>query len=268
MNYYTIPPPPELAKYVRIFWVYEGEASDAEPYIYRGFADGCTELVFHYRGPFDSVSIGGKREKSLAAGLHAQSRTFTRWIVNENWAIFGCYLYPYSIPRIFGFPANDLSDNLTDLRSILGVEGGELEERIMTAADNRARVSILAAFLSRRLESDKRELPPVFTSINRIIETRGLADVRALSSDFCLSHRQFERKFKEFSGFSPKLYSRIVRFGTTLKYYGSGRSLTDIAYECGYYDQSHFISDFREFSGYNPGVYFSGKAEGSEYLEA
>lgn len=268
VKYETIQPPPHLAKYVRMFWVYEGEAAENEPYIYRGYADGCTELIFHYRGPFDSVSIDGKREESLVAGIHAQSRRFTRWIVNENWAIFGCYLYPYAIPRIFGFPANDLSDNLTDFRSILGVEGGELEERIMTATDNRDRVSILAAFLTRRLECDKRELPPVFASINRIIETRGLTDVRALSSAFCLSHRQFERKFKEFSGFSPKLYSRIVRFGAALKFYGTDLSLTEIAQECGYYDQSHFISDFKEFSGYNPKIYFSGMAEGSEYLDA
>lgn len=47
-----------------------------------------------------------------------------------------------------------------------------------------------------------------------------------------------------------------------------GKSLTDIAYDCGYYDQSHFINDFKEFSGYSPKVYFSGNAEGSEYLEA
>ena len=60
-------------------------------------------------------------------------------------------------------------------------------------------------------------------------------------------------------GFPPKLYSRITRFQAALGEYGSGKSLTDIAYDCGYYDQSHFINDFREFSGYNPKVYFSGQ---------
>ena len=268
MNYQTFQPSTRLAGYVRSFWVYEGEASNSAPYIYRGFADGCTELVFHYRSPFDLIATDGKVESSLAAGIHAQSRTFSRWIVKRDWSIFGCYLYPYAIPRLFGFPANDLTNLLTDFRSLLGVEGGLLEERIMTARNNAERITILSAFLEGRLDRDVRELPPVFTSINRIIETRGMVDVGSLSDELSLSHRQFERKFKEFSGFSPKLYSRITRFQAALGEYGSGRSLTDIAYDCGYYDQSHFISDFREFSGYNPKVYFCGQAEGSDYLEA
>jgi AraC-like DNA-binding protein len=268
MNYYTIPPPPVLAQYVRCFWVYEGEASPEEPYVYRGYADGCCELVFHYSSPFDLVNKDETPEPSIAAGIHAQTRKYTRWIVDRNWGIFGCYIYPFAIPRLFGFPATDFTDILTDFRSALGVEGGELEERMLMARDSAERVLILSDFLEMRLTCNRRELPPVFASIHQIIESRGLVDVRRLSSDFCLSHRQFERKFKEFSGFSPKTYSRIIRFQTALKEYGSNKSLTDIAHQCGYYDQSHFINDFKEFSGYNPKVYFSGHAEGSEYLGA
>jgi len=268
MNYLTFQPSPRLARYVRTFWVYKGEASEETPYIYRSFANGSTELVFHYRSPFDQITPNGRVEPSIPAGLHAQSRTFTRWVVKRDWSIFGCYLYPYAIPRLFGFPANDLTNLLTDLRSLLGVEGGLLEEQIMTARDNTDRISILSAFLERRLDCAKRALPPIFRSVNRVIDSRGLIDVGSLSDELALSHRQFERKFKEFSGFTPKLYSRLARFEAALGEYGSGKSLTDIAYECGYYDQSHFISDFREFSGYNPKIYFSGKAEGSDYLEA
>ncbi len=268
MKYYTIQPPPRLAPYVRCFWVYEGEASAGQPYIYRGYADGCTELIFHYQSVFDLVLSDDATEKGWAAGIHAQTRTFTRNIVYKNFGIFGCYLYPYAIPRLFSFPANDLTDQMTDLGSVLGRPGRELEEQILMAGSNPKRVEILSAFLEKRLDRDRRELPPVFRSINHIISTRGLVDVGNLAGEYYLSNRQFERKFKEFSGFSPKLYSRIIRFQAALKEYGSGKSLTDIAYDCGYYDQSHFINDFKEFSGYNPKIYFSGKAEGSEYLEA
>ena len=110
--------------------------------------------------------------------------------------------------------------------------------------------------------------PLVCASIRKIIDDRGLVNVRSLAREYFFSDRQFERKFKEFSGFSPKLYARINRFQAAPKQYGSGKTLTSIAYDCGYYDQSHFINDFKEFSGYNPKVYFTGQAEGSEYLEA
>ena len=139
---------------------------------------------------------------------------------------------------------------------------------MLTAVNNEGRVAILTEFLERRLCDVRTAEPAVFGSISHIIEARGLVNVRHLAREYFLSERQFERKFKEFAGFSPKTYSRIIRFQAALKEYGRNKSLTDIAMDCGYYDQSHFINDFREFTGYNPKVYFSGRAEGSEYLEA
>jgi len=267
MKYYTIEPSPKLAPYVRCFWVYEGEASDAEPYIYRGYADGCTELVFHYQGVYDQL-IDGRVESSFAAGIVAQTRKYSRFIVNRDFGIFGCYLYPYALPKLFRYPAIDFTDQMAEFDSVLGAAGRELEERVLVAATNEERVTIMSAFLERRLTAVRTTEPLVFASIRKIIDERGLVNIRRLAREHFFSDRQFERKFKEFSGFSPKLYSRIIRFQAALKEYGSNKSLTDIAYDCGYYDQSHFINDFREFSGYNPKVYFSGKAEGSEYLEA
>ena len=267
MKYLTIPPPPSLARYVRCFWVYEGEAAKDKPYIYRSFADGSAELVFHYRGVYDQL-INDRSEKSISAGIHAQTGKVTRFIVRRDWGIFGCYLYPFAIPKLFSYPATDLTDQLIDFHSLLGKIGSELQERMLDADSNLRRLNILAEFLESRLDRTRRDLPEMVSSINHVIEARGLVDIDRLAKRFCLSKRQFERKFKEFSGFSPKLYSRIIRFQSALKEYGSKKSLTDIAYDCGYYDQSHFINDFREFSGYNPKIYFLGKAEGTEYLEA
>lgn len=191
----------------------------------------------------------------------------TRWVTKTSWAIFGCYLYPYALPRIFGPAASEFTDRIVDLRSAAGQAGADLEERMLTANDNSQRVEILSAFLTSRLSADKREISPIFYAINKIIVERGLADISELSSELFISRRQFERRFKEFAGFSPKTYARIVRFQTAVKEYGNGRTLTEIAYECGYYDQSHFINDFREFSGYSPKTFFTGAAEGSEYLQ-
>jgi AraC-like DNA-binding protein len=266
MKYMTFPPSPKLTPYVRMFWVYEGEASGGQPYIYRSYADGCTELVFHYRGVYDQL-IAAERQGSFAAGVHAQTRKYSRFIVNRDWGIFGCYLYPFALPKLFSHPASDFTDQMAEFKTVLGREGSELEERMLTAADNPRRLAILTEFLENRLREVRTGEPTVFASIAHIIETRGLVNVRDLAREYFLSNRHFERKFKEFAGFSPKTYSRIIRFQAALKEYGSNKSLTEIAYDCGYYDQSHFINDFREFTGYNPKVYFSGHAEGSEYLE-
>ena len=268
MKYYTIAPPEQLAPFVRCFWVYEGEASAGAPFVHRSYADGCAEMVFHHRGIFDQVFEDGRVDRSFTAGIHAQSAQFSRFITSEDFAMFGVYLYPYALPKLFSMPATDLTGQMPDLHSIFGRAGRELEERVMLAPTNELRARIVSDFLIERLNKTEPEIPLVFSSISHIIETKGLVNVGALADRYFSSPRNFERKFKEFAGLSPKLFSRIVRFQSTVKEYGkSNRSLTDIAYDFGYYDQSHFIREFKEFSGYNPKAFFSGNAEGAEYLE-
>jgi|WetSurMetagenome_2_1015567.scaffolds.fasta_scaffold185651_2 transcriptional regulator GlxA family with amidase domain len=86
--------------------------------------------------------------------------------------------------------------------------------------------------------------------------------VSELAKTHNISSRHLERKFREYSGMPPKLYSRIARFQRAVRSYGSTThgSLTSLALDCGYYDQSHFIHEFKTFSGYSPGQYFAGEA--------
>ncbi len=121
-------------------------------------------------------------------------------------------------------------------------------------------------FLERRLEAWS-NLPPVHLAVRSVLERKGNVSVSNLAGEYGLSNRQFERRFKEFAGLSPKLYSRIIRFQAATEHkLDRARDLTEIAYACGYYDQSHFINDFRQFSGYSPKEYFWNEAEGTQYM--
>ena len=155
------------------------------------------------------------------------------------------------------------------LSDLLKQEGRDVEEQMMLASHNKERFRILSQFLTQRAQGifTIKDVPAV-EAIKSIIRRRGMAKVKDLANQSYLSVRQFERKFKQFSGFSPKLYTRILRFHTAMNQYGENqKSLTDIAYHSGYYDQSHFIHEFKQFSGYHPKVFFSGRAEGTEYRE-
>jgi AraC-like DNA-binding protein len=107
------------------------------------------------------------------------------------------------------------------------------------------------------------------SAVKYTVHAKNLPKVRDLASHFNLSERQFERKFSEYAGMSPKRFMRIVRFENACNLYRNKleKSLTEIAYECGYFDQSHFIRDFKTFSGYEPGQYFRGHAEGTEWRD-
>lgn len=268
MRYYTLPPSPQLLPYVRAYWVLEGSASPEVPYIHRSMADGCTEILFHYEGQFDELLQDGRQEKSFISGVHGPSQRFSRFVIRRDFGIFGAYLYPFALARLLNIPAAAVSNQMPDLHSLLGQEGKDLEEKILNAPDNLLRAQILNCFLEAKLKKYQKPHPPVFSTIRTIIDCKGLMQVSELAQQAFLSTRQFERKFKEFAGFSPKLYARIIRFQASTRQYGNHeKSLTEIAYDCGYYDQSHFIHDFKTFSGHHPRHYFSGKAEGTEWKD-
>lgn len=268
MIYYKIPPPPALAAYVRFFWVLEGSLSNGESYIHRSVADGSAEMIFHYNGLFETLK-GPSATTAFRAGVDGQSSQFRRYQVHESFGIFGAYLFPYAIPALFGHAAHVLSNQMPDLYTLLGQEGKDLEEQMMLATDNDERTSVLSKCLLKRLQKYQAPWSGIFAAISHIIQTKGTTDVQTLAGNVCLSTRQFERKFKESAGFSPKLYSRIIRFQAAVAKYGSvKRSLADVAYDCGYYDQSHFIHDFKEFSGYHPRHYFREETESTRWKDS
>ena len=270
-NYYTIDPPPGLARYVRCFWVFEGKDLDGHPYVYRSMADACAEMVFHYKARWDGISVNNEilPGKNNIAILQSPAGTYQRFVTRENFGIFGAYLYPYAIPELFKLSSLELQNEMPSISDCLGNDGRVLQEKIMQADNNHERVSILSAWLTNRCGAYSNHESPVQACIKHIIHSRVQLPIEQTASLFCISARQLERKFKTITGFAPKSFARISRFQHALHNYGSTyKSLTDIAYECGYYDQSHFIHDFKKFSGYEPRAYFSGKAEGIEYRDS
>jgi AraC-like DNA-binding protein len=252
MNYGLIQPPKHLADFVRFFWFIEGNQS----YVHRAFAYTCPELIFCYRGHF-RYSAGHNADSTLTSTIFGQTDTFSRVTLNnEEFGILGVYLYPHTFPQLFRLPANELTNQYADLKSLLGKEGEILEEKIMLASDNQQRVKLVCDFLQARLINVKTEHVSISSTITAILRSYPLGSVKTLADTNFLSLRQFERRFKELSGFSPKLFLRIMRFNSVLNKKFQHKSLTEIASECGYYDQSHFIHDFQKFSGVNPKAYF------------
>ena len=268
MLYQVFDPPANLAPYVRFFWALEADVVPGEEFVHRSMADGCVEMVFHYLSAFDEITPDDLIESSPLANIQAQSTRFRRFVTHESFGIFGAYLYPFAIPRLFGFPASDFTNISPDLASVFGNEGSLLDERICSAPTNEARVEILSEFLTAKLNARIRELPGIFRSIHTVLANQGTLAVETLAAEHNISKRQFERRFKDLAGLTPKLYSRVIRFQAATRFKQTGtRDLTEIAYACGYYDQSHFINDFREFSGYTPKEYFWNVAEGTQYLD-
>jgi len=266
MRYATIKPPIHLQPYIRCFWTLEHDFGENETnYVYRSVADGCVEMVFHYRAAFNELIDSGQPHNWLA-GVHFQSDSFRRFETKESFGIFGAYIYPFTIPYLFNISSATTTNEMTDLNTLLGADGSRLEEQMMLASCNNERVAILTAFFGQRLQHAKTKDPTIASAIKHVIHSAQTDTVEQLASRFNLSTRQFNRKFKEYAGFSPKMYMRLTRLTNAIKQGRNEKSLSYVAHECGYYDQSHFIHEVKLFTGYHPGFYFSGKAEGTEWL--
>jgi AraC-like DNA-binding protein len=219
--------------------------------------------VFHYTGAFTEILPSGDQAPSFISGITGQTTQYNRYSISENFGIFGAFLYPFAVPALFGVAATDLSNRSVDLVSLCGSAGAFLEERMLGASDTASRLRTLTDFFEARLCALE---SPILYAIRSLVQTDGRVDLAELSDQCFRSRRQFERNFKTFAGLSPKLFSRLSRFHGALGRYGvRGVSLTQIAYDCGYYDQSHFIHEFKAFSGHHPGEYFGGQAEAAQW---
>jgi AraC-like DNA-binding protein len=264
MRYETVPPPPHLAHVIRFFWVMEGEVG----YTHYNMADACVEMLFHYRGCFDEVENNGARSSSFTAGLQGATHVLRRYTIDSGFGMFGVYFYPQAIPLLFSLPASELTNATAELSYLLKSGGTELEEKIVNAKNTRERCGIICRFTEARLAARHMVELPVFAAIRHIIHQQPVLSISALSRQYYLSERQFERQFKQYAGLSPKLFSRIIRFQSAASFYKrDGMSLGSIALECGYYDQSHFISDFKAFSGLHPKQYFSGRSGATDWRD-
>ncbi len=258
MRYQIIAPPKPLENIVRSFWILEGTASQQVPMPYRLFADACPNLVFNYHNQFSRLEKGKAVGAFPVAMLHGQTNGYQDMEVTGRFGMVGVYLYPSSLPLLFGLPAIEVTNHIVDVQTLLGKEGEELEYKILMSNSDWKRIALITNFFMAKLREHSNNEASVQFCVDQILQTRGSVRVEHMAETVNLSRRQLERKFVVSSGLSPKLFSRITRFRHVIRLSNlqTIKSLSALAYEAGYSDQSHFIREFKEFSGYTPKTYF------------
>lgn len=253
ISYKRFPCSDALKGFVRSFW--ELEYNGEGPYIHRQLPDGCCELLFNFRGTFHEIADDGKLSQIFSAGLQAPSDQMKRFVVSNTYGLFGVYLYPYTVSMLFGVPAMELKNTRVDLISLMGSEGRDLETKIATAATTESRIATLSDFILHQIQKSKCKLHNIDAAIQKINHSYGNFNVGRLADELNTSVRQFERRFKELSGFRPKEYGKIFRFRSAIEALSKTTSLAAVALDFGYYDQSHFSNDFKLLSGFTPAEY-------------
>ena len=153
-------------------------------------------------------------------------------------------------------PVHQLFENSISLDCLEGYTNlSEIEEQLARANDNNQRIEAIENFLINKLINSN-TYPKVTLAMQKIRTTQGIINIKELSNNLYISHDAFEKQFRQVVGTSPKQFSMIVRMRNAIQMAGKSNILTNLAYDTGYYDQSHFIKDFKSFTGQIPSSFF------------
>jgi AraC-like DNA-binding protein len=163
-------------------------------------------------------------------------------------------LTPLGAYEFFGRPMHELTNNVVGLDDALGRAGSLMAEALYHAPTWEARFELLDRAIVSRIEQSRRASPAIIWAQHQIDRAGGNAPITKLSEKLGLSRKQMVNRFREEVGLPPKTYARIARFGRVMQYVRSRADVrwVDVAHDCGYYDQAHFVRDFSEFAGVSP----------------
>ena len=256
VQYKVYKPQRLLSEYIRFFWSLEVQVNEQDSFVHRALPDNCIELIFYCKGKLAISSLAGDEGNTFASGVFGQAQKFRQFKTNSNFHLFGVYLYPYSIKLLFNLPSYHLCNEKIDSETLWGLQGKMLEEQIMLADTDDQRVVLASNFFLDRIKVVANHYRAFAHRVKSVVDNNSILSIPSFAHDCNLSRRQFERKFNEFSGLSPKDFFKIGRFKNALKAIDQrSKSLAQIAMDAGYYDQSHFNNEFKKFSGYSPKEY-------------
>ena len=243
--YREIAPPPELADWVQSLWELRGAAPVDPSSI---LPDGCLDLVFHL-GSVPGQGGGSGRPRSHGVG--PLLRPLELRLAGEVHAVGVC-VRPGAGHAVLGVAAEAVADAAVPLDDLVGSGAARIEEAVVTAPEGRALAALAGALLGRW-----RGRAPDAACIEAARRLRALPGlpIPALAAAIGLSVRQLERRFRRHVGLTPKAFARVARFDRVVRLLGPGRSLAELALDCGYADQAHFNHEFRALAGHSPGAH-------------
>ena len=163
-------------------------------------------------------------------------------------------LTPLGAHRLFGLPMDTLTNGVYALEDVLGRDGRELVDRLRELPDWETRFDTLDTFIADRALAAGALSAGVEWAWQKLVETRGCVRIGALSSELGWSRQRLIHRFREHVGMPPKTVARILRFQRAVRLLRTAPQVrwTELALDCGYYDQAHLIREFGEFAGRTP----------------
>jgi AraC-like DNA-binding protein len=193
-------------------------------------------------------------QHAVVSGAH--SRPFVKATYRRS-SVIGVHFRPAGAALFFAEPLGRLSNSHLAAEDFWGRQIRELREQLLEVASPRAMFDLLEAALIRRMVQPTKHQQIIQQAVNRFVAEPASTTMRQVGDATGYSPKRFIQLFQDYVGLTPKLFCRVLRFQTVLERVGKHAAVdwAKLAVDCGYFDQSHLIRDFREFAGIRPSEY-------------
>lgn len=236
-----------LRPYIKYFVISENNQESQ----YKVFPSSGIVIGFQYNGQLSAVE-NGTEYKLNSAGITGISDSYK---IFKNSPHIGTVLVYFTETGFHHFstsPAHklfNLSLSLEDLFDKNKIV--EVEDKLSEVVNDLDRISIIEQFLISQLKIDTTD-QLIVEAVKLIYQSKGTIRIRELNEKLFISQSPFEKRFRKVVGTTAKKFASIVRFNSVLDNMNETKTLSDICYENNFFDQAHFIKDFKQFTGDTP----------------
>ena len=245
VRYIEMLPAHELQNVIYCYWQLKTTKPLSSPFIYRVVADGCIDIFFELNSPAENFVMGFCKK-------------FTEFPLDHSFNYIGVRFLPTMFPQLFKVDASEISNRFEELQMVVPETSHFIATHFNATQNIDEAKEILDNYFTELLGQSKFDNDPrLYEAIEIILNKAGVLDIEK-DINTGISYRQLRRLFEFYIGDTPKTFSKVVRFQNILKAKPSKQSLRQnkLFFDVGYYDQAHFIKEFRNFYGVTPGKAF------------
>ena len=240
-------PTDQLKPYIKYFVVSENKLENE----YKVFPSSGLVIGFQYKGQLSFIKNNTENNLTSAGitGITDGCKIF------KNSASIGTILIYFTEIGFTHFasnPANELFNLSLSLDDIFNRNDvAEVEEKLATVTTDKHRIKVVEQFFISQLKDIQTD-KLILEAVKLIYQTNGTIRIKELNEKLSISQSPFEKRFRKVVGTTAKKFASIVRFNAVLNNLNETKTLTEICYENNFFDQAHFIKDFKQFTGDTP----------------
>lgn len=240
-------PVEQLKPYIKYYVVSENELEKE----YKVLPSPGLVIGFQYKGKL--AVINDNTENRLApAGITGITDGYKIFKNSAGTGTVLIYFTETGFTHFASHPANELFnvslslDNVFDRKSV-----AEVEEKLGSVTTDIQRIKVVEQFLVSQLKDIQTD-KLIVEAVKLIYQSKGTIRIKELNQKLLISQSPFEKRFRKVVGTTAKKFASIVRFNAVLDSLNNTKPLTEICYENNFFDQAHFIKDFKQFTGDTP----------------